>query len=316
MRMIASVGLCLAVLEGCAATEVAPATPATAPVVATVTVAPPPPAAPVVATTPPPPVAAPPPPVDPFAAEEGAVVAVARDVAAASTNVMSLSQDALPPAWANRVGPPPKAFKTHWASLVPEGKGELVATLLDVGAVTTESGSRAEVQAKLIVLSDGRVRWSTVAAREGAKVDAKPTPGLTTADPVTSALLAGLIHRLDVGPCEVAFLSGEELLSLPPTLRGELGADLPTFAQSCSIIRKHRGATWGPILEASVVILREGQSYVAVASHFTADTTSGHLVLAPIDVAPVKGSTMELAWGDPPAGEAPKPVSSAGPAGH
>jgi hypothetical protein len=114
----------------------------------------------------------------------------------------------------------------------------------------------------------------------------------------------------------VTFLSGEELLSLPAPLRGELGADIPTFADSCGIIRKHRGATWGPILEAAVVILREGQAYIAVASHFAADTSSGRLVLEPVDVAPVTGSTMELGWGDAPQAEAPKPVSSAGPPAH
>jgi len=283
MRVIASVGLCLALLEGCATTGGAEAT------------------------------AAAPPQGEALAGEQGTVV-MARDVATALTNIMS--PNALPPAWANRVGTPNDAFKAKWASLVPGGKGEVVATLFDVGAVTTDPGSRAEVQAKLIVMSDGRVRWSTVAAREGANVDAKPTPGLPTADPVVSALLAGLIHRLDAGPCQVTFLSGEELLSLPAPLRGELGADIPTFADSCGIIRKHRGATWGPILEAAVVILREGQAYIAVASHFTADTSSGRLVLEPVDVAPVTGSTMELGWGDAPQAEAPKPVSSAGPPAH
>jgi len=276
MKGMTSIVVSLAVLEGCAAT---------------------------------PPAAAPQAPVDALDGEAGAV-SVARDVAAASMNI--LSPEALPPTWANRVGSPSDAFKGRWASLIAGGKGELVATLLDVGAVTTESGARAEVQAKLIVLRDGRVRWSTVAAREGAKVDANPTPGLATTEPAVSSLLQGLIHRLDTGPCQVSFLTGEELLSLPATLRGELGADLPSFAESCGIIRRHRGATWGPILEAAVVILREGASYVAVASHFQADSSSGRLVLVPIDVAPVTGSTMELAWGDaPPQAEAPKPVSSA-----
>jgi hypothetical protein len=276
-------GLGLAVLEGCAATDGAAAAPG-APVQ---------------------------PQSEALAGEQGAVTA-ARDVAAAVTNVMS--PEAIPPTWANRVGSPSDAFKSRWASLVPGGKGDLVATLLDVGAVTTEAGARAEVQAKLIVLSDGRVRWSTVAAREGAKVDANPTPGLATTEPVISALLAALIHRLDAGPCQVPFLSGEELLSLPATLRGELGADIPTFAEACGVIRRHRGATWGPILEAAVVVLREGPAYVAIASHFQADTTSGRLVLEPLDVAPVTGSTMELAWGDAPAAQPPTVSSGIAPA--
>jgi hypothetical protein len=245
--------------------------------------------------------AAPPTQSDTVAGEQ-AVVPIARDLATALTNVMS--PGGLPPAWANRVGNPSDAFKAKWASLVQGAHGEPVATLLDVGAVTVQSGNRAEVQATLILLGDGRVRWSTVAAREGAKVDANPTPGLTTTEPAVSELLVNLIKRLDSGPCQVAFLSGEDLLSLPAPLRGELGADLPTFADSCAIIRRHRDATWGPILEAAVVILRQGESYVAVAAHFQADTTSGKLVLDPRDVAPVTGPTMELAWSEAAAADA------------
>jgi hypothetical protein len=281
MRVTASIFACVMVLDGCATSGGGVAAPS-----------------------------APPPPQSETLPGEQAVVPIARDITTALTNVMS--PGGLPPAWANRVGSPSDAFKARWASLLPGGHGEPVATLLDVGAVTVQTGNRAEVQATFILLSDGRVRWSTVAAREGAKVDANPTPGLPTTEPAVSELLGNLIHRLNSGPCQLTFLSGEDLLSLPAPLRGELGADLPTFADSCAIIRRHRDATWAPILEAAVVILRQGESYVAVAAHFQSDTASGKLVLDPRDVAPVTGPTMELAWSEA-ASDAGSPQPSATP---
>ena len=297
MRVTVSIFACVAVLGGCAESgsgAPAPVTPA--------------PAAPASAA---PAVASPPPPPEGLPGEQ-ALVPIAHDVAVALTNIMS--PEGMPAAWANRVGSPSQAFKTRWASLTAGGKGEPVATLLDIGAVTLPPGSRAEVQAKFILLGDGRIRWSTVAAREGAAVDANPTPGLPATEPAVSDLLLKLIGRLNSGPCQLPFLTGEELLSLPASLRGELGVDLPTFADSCAIIRKHKDATWGPILEAAVVVLRQGDSYIAVAAHFLADTASGKLVLEPVDVAPVKGSTMELAWASTAAGAPSAKHSGATPA--
>jgi len=288
MREIGWVMFCLAFIEGCAGTGAAANCPAAAP--------------------------APPIQTDALSAEPG-VAAIAKDVSGALANIMS--PETIPPAWANRVGSPSDAFMAKWASLMPGGHAEVVTTLLDIGAVTTKPGNRAEVQAKLIVMSDGRVRYSTIAAREGASVDANPTPGLAMAEPAVAALVTELMNRLKSGPCQVPFLSGEELLTLPATLHGELGADLPSVAMTCAIVRRHPDASWGPVLEAAVVILRRPTSYVAVAAHFHMDTQSGKVVLQPIDVAPVTGPTMELAWSGEPGAAAPssagKPAASAAP---
>jgi hypothetical protein len=231
------------------------------------------------------------------------------DVATAMANIVT--PDAIPPSWANRVGSPTEAFKAKWEKLVPGGHPDVVATLLDVGAVTTQPGTRAEVQTKLIVLGDGRVRYSTIAARDGKSVDANPTPDLATAEPAVSTLLQELMGRLATGPCQVPFLTGEELLSLPEPVRGELGADLPSVAAACGVVRKQKDAAWGPILEAAVVILKHADSYVAVAAHFHADKESGKLVLQPMAIVPVTGKTMELVW----AGEtSPPPKAKTAPA--
>jgi hypothetical protein len=302
MRVTCLVVACLAVLEGCEpnATGPAPATPAAAPVASAAPMASTAPAAAAPMPTPTASasvVAPPPPPPGDGLAGDAAAVAIARDVAAALTNVTT--PENIPPSWANRVGSPSGPFKAHWASLIPSGSHpEVVATLLDVGAVTTEPGVKVELGAKLVVLGDGRVRWTTISAREGAKVDSNPTPGLAAAEPAVSALLLELVNRLNTGPCQLSFLSGEELLSLPTPVRGELGADIPTFAESCAIVRKHRQATWGPILEAAVALVRQGDAYFAVAAHFLADNQAGRLVLEPIDVVPVKGRSMELAWSE------------------
>jgi hypothetical protein len=236
------------------------------------------------------------------------------DVAAAMANIVT--PDAIPQSWANRVGMPSEAFKAKWEKLVPGGHPEVVATMLDVGAVTTQPGTRAEVQTKLILLGDGKMRYATIAARDGKSVDANPTPDLPTAEPAVSALLQELMGRLSGGPCQVPFLTGEELLSLPAPVRGELGADLPSVAAACGVVRIHKDAPWGPILEAAVVILKHADAYVAVAAHFHHDKESGKIVLQPMAVVPVTGKQMELVWAgeNVPAKPAAPPAPAKGPA--
>jgi len=248
-----------------------------------------------------------------MAADEATAVAFAGDVAKALSNVLSTDETAIPAAWAQRVAAPTEGFKKTFNKLLPDGKGDLVATLLDVGAVTPPPGVRAEVQAKLIVTADGRVRFSTVAARDGKNVDAKGTPNLATAEPAVATMLGDVLNHLTTGPCQVPYLSGEELLSLPAPLRGELGADIPTTAAACEIIRAHKDATWEPILEAAVVVLKHADTYVAIAAHFHSDQATGKIVLTPIDVAPVSGKSMELSWASegPPPAKAPKPAAAA-----
>jgi len=254
-----------------------------------------------------------------MAADEATAVSFAGDVAKALSNVLATDETAIPAAWANRVAAPTEGFKKAFNKLLPDGKGDLVATLIDVGAVTPPPGVRAEVQAKLIVLADGRVRFSTVAARDGKTVDASPTPNLATAEPAVATLLGDFINHLSTGPCQAPYLSGEELLSLPAPLRGELGADIPTTAAACEVIRSHKDANWGPILEAAVVVLKHADTYVAIAAHFHSDQT-GKIVLTPVDVAPVAGKSMELSWASegpppakakPPAAAPPAPVAPA-----
>ena len=271
MRLTASFAACLAIVGslgnvGCGGGEPCPVVPPPPP--APMATTPPPPAP--VASAPPAPMPAPAPP-NPMAAVEATAVAFAGDVAKALSNVLSTEETAIPAAWANRVGAPSEGFKKAFNKLLPDGKGDLVATLLDVGVVTPPPGVRAEVQAKLIVLADGRVRFSTIAARDGKTVDANPTPSLATSEPAVASMLGDFINHLTAGPCQAPFLSGEELLALPTPLRGELGADLPTTAAACEIIRGHKDATWGPILEAAVVVLKHSDTYVAIAAHFHSD---------------------------------------------
>ncbi len=315
MRVTASVVACLVVVEGfasvgCGGNEPCPAAPvasvAPPPVVAA---APPPPPAPAPAAPPPAPALAPTPVQTDALAGEAATIPLVNDVTTAMANIVT--PDAIPQTWANRVGSPTEAFKAKWEKLVPGGHPDVVATLLDVGSVTTQPGVHAEVQTKLIVLGDGRVRYSTIAARDGKSVDANPTPDLATTEPAVATLLQELMTRLATGPCQVPFLTGEELLSLPEPVRGELGADLPSVASACAVVRKQKDATWAPILEAAVVILKHADAYVAVAAHFHTDKESGKLVLQPMAVVPVTGKSMELVW----AGESsPAPKAKAGPA--
>jgi hypothetical protein len=317
MRLTASFVAGLAIVGslgnvGCGGDEPAPVAPPPPPPPMAM---PPPPPAPVASAPPPAPMPAPvPAPPDPMAAADATAVAFAGDVAKALSNVLSTDESAIPAAWANRVGAPSEGFKKTFNKLLPDGKGDLVATLLDVGAVTPPPGVRAEVQAKLIVLADGRVRFSTIAARDGKTVDAKPTPGLATSEPAVASMLGDLINHLTTGPCQAPYLSGEELLALPTPLRGELGADLPTTAAACEIIRGHKDATWGPILEAAVVVLKHADAYVAIAAHFHSDSSSGKLVLTPVDVVPVTGKSMELSWASegPPPQKAKPPVAAPG----
>jgi hypothetical protein len=318
MKLTPSFVACLAIVGslgnvGCGGDEPAPvAPPPPPPPMATM----PPPPAPVASAPPPAPMPAPAPvPPDPMAAADATAVAFAGDVAKALSNVLSTDESAIPAAWANRVGAPSEGFKKTFNKLLPDGKGDLVATLLDVGAVTAPPGMRAEVQAKLIVLADGRVRYSTIAARDGKTVDAKPTPSLATSEPAVASMLGDLINHLATGPCQAPFLSGEELLALPAPLRGELGADIPTTAAACEIIRGHKDATWGPILEAAVVVLKHADAYVAIAAHFHSDSSSGKLVLTPVDVVPVTGKSMELSWASegPPPQKGKPPVAASAP---
>jgi hypothetical protein len=318
MRLTASFVACVAVVGGlgsvgCGGSEpcpVAPASSAPPPVASAPPATPPPP--PVAAAAPPP--APPPPPPNPMAADEATAVAFAGDVAKALSNVLSTDETAIPAAWAQRVAAPSDAFKKTFNKLLPDGKGDLVATLIDVGAVTPPPGVRAEVQAKLIVLADGRVRFSTVAARDGKNVDAKPTPNLATAEPAMATFIGDFLNHLTTGPCQAPYLSGEELLTLPTPLRGELGADIPTTAAACEILRDHKDATWGPILEAAVVVLKHADAYVAIAAHFHSDQASGKIVLTPVDVAPIEGKkSMELSWASegPPPAKPPKAAPAA-----
>ena len=317
MRVPASFVACLAIVGGfgnvgCGGGDMCPA--AAPPPPAPVAVMPPPPA-PVASAPPPAPTPAPAPP-NPMAAADATAVAFAGDVAKALSNVLSTDETAIPAAWANRVGAPSEGFKKAFNKLLPDGKGDLVATLLDVGAVTAPPGVRAEVQAKLIVLADGRVRFSTIAARDGKTVDANPTPSLATSEPAVASLIGDFINHLTTGPCQAPFLSGEELLALPTSLRGQLGADLPTTASACEIIRGHKDAAWGPILEAAVVLLKHADAYVAIAAHFHSDASSGKIVLTPVDVVPVTGKSMELSWaseGPPPQKGKPPVAASAAP---
>jgi hypothetical protein len=252
-----------------------------------------------------------------MAADEATAVAFAGDVAKALTNVLGTEETAIPAAWANRVGAPSEAFKKAFNKLLPDGKGDLVATLLDVGAVTPPPGIRAEVQAKLIVLADGRVRFSTIAGRDGKTVDANPTPNLGTGEPAVATMLGDFLNHLATGPCQAPYLSAEELLSLPAPVRGELGADIPTTAAACEIIRAHKDAAWGPVLEAAVVLLKHGDAFVAIAAHFHSDSATGKIVLQPVDVAPVAGKSMELSWaseGPPPQKGKPPVAAPAAPA--
>jgi hypothetical protein len=315
MRLTASFVACLAIVGGsvnvgCGGGDMCPvaAPPPPAPMATT----PPPPPAPVASAPPPAPMPAPAPP-NPMAAADATAVAFAGDVAKALSNVLSTDETAIPAAWANRVGAPSEGFKKAFNKLLPDGKGDLVATLLDVGAVTAPPGVRAEVQAKLIVLADGRVRFSTIAARDGKTVDANPTPSLATSEPAVASMLGDFINHLATGPCQAPFLSGEELLALPTPLRGQLGADLPTTAAACEIIRGHKDATWGPILEAAVVLLKHADTYVAIAAHFHSDASSGKVVLTPVDVVPVTGKSMELSWASegPPPQKGKPPVAAA-----
>ncbi|MGO9836723.1 MAG: hypothetical protein ACLP1X_21210 [Polyangiaceae bacterium] len=315
MRLTTSFVACLAIVGGsgnvgCGG-DMCPA--AAPPPPAPMAMTPPPPPAPVASAPPPAPMPAPAPP-NPMAAADATAVAFAGDVAKALSNVLSTEETAIPAAWANRVGAPSEGFKKAFNKLLPDGKGDLVATLLDVGAVTAPPGVRAEVQAKLIVLADGRVRFSTIAARDGKTVDANPTPSLATSEPAVASMLGDFINHLATGPCQVPFLSGEELLALPTPLRGELGADLPTTAAACEIIRGHKDATWGPILEAAVVVLKHADTHVAIAAHFHSDASSGKLVLTPVDVVPVTGKSMELSWASegPPPQKGKPPVAASG----
>lgn len=315
MRLTTSFVACLAIVGGsgnvgCGG-DMCPA--AAPPPPAPMAMTPPPPPAPVASAPPPAPMPAPAPP-NPMAAADATAVAFAGDVAKALSNVLSTEETAIPAAWANRVGAPSEGFKKAFNKLLPDGKGDLVATLLDVGAVTAPPGVRAEVQAKLIVLADGRVRFSTIAARDGKTVDANPTPSLATSEPAVASMLGDFINHLATGPCQVPFLSGEELLALPTPLRGELGADLPTTAAACEIDRGHKDATWGPILEAAVVVLKHADTHVAIAAHFHSDASSGKLVLTPVDVVPVTGKSMELSWASegPPPQKGKPPVAASG----
>jgi len=327
MRLTASFVACVAVVGGlgnvgCGGSEPCPVAPAPPPVASAPPPAPPPP--PVASAAPPPAPTPPPPPPNPMAADEATAVSFAGDVAKALTNVLATEETAIPAAWANRVGAPSEAFKKAFNKLLPDGKGDLVATLLDVGAVTPPPGVRAEVQAKLIVLADGRVRFSTIAGRDGKTVDANPTPNLGVGEPAVATMLGDFLNHLATGPCQVPYLSAEELLSLPAPVRGELGADIPTTAAACEIIRAHKDAAWGPVLEAAVVLLKHADAYVAIAAHFHSDSATGKIVLQPVDVAPVAGKSMELSWaseGPPPQkgkpaapAAAPAPAPAAAPA--
>ena len=160
----------------------------------------------------------------------------------------------------------------------------VVMTILEIEGAATGGTGPGYLRGSAVVLADGRVRWLTPSIRPKNPYTG-PTSGLDAASPALAGAVQRLADALADPACPLPLLTSEEVADIPEVLGGALPMDPARLSLACESALA--GAfQWKPSVDDVTVLVRVGDSHVALRSAFVVD--DGRLLLDEVRVGAVE----------------------------
>ena len=149
------------------------------------------------------------------------------------------------------------------------GEPAIVMTILEIEGAAGDATGPGHLRGTVVVFPDGTVRWLTPTFRaENPSLGA--TPGLTEASPALAGAAARQAEALADPACDLALLTPAEVTHIPATLAEQLPMDPAKLQLTCETVAP-LGIIWKPKVDDITVLVRVGDSHVALRSSFVVD---------------------------------------------
>jgi len=147
---------------------------------------------------------------------------------------------------------------------------QVVMTVLEVEGAAGDGTGPGYLRGSAVVLADGRVRWLAPSIR--LKNPALgPTSGLPQASPALTGAVERLSETLSDPACALPLLTPADVAHIPAALAEALPMSPDRLQQACTVAAG--GAfVWKPYVDDITVLVRVGDTHVALRSSFVVDT--------------------------------------------
>ncbi len=146
---------------------------------------------------------------------------------------------------------------------------QIVMTVLEIEGAAGDATGPGYLRGSAVVFPDGRLRWLVPSFRsENPSLGA--TPGLALAAPGLAAGAAIQAEALAEPACPLTLLTRAEVDHIPAALADALRMDPTQLQRTCEIVSP-RAIVWKPKVDDITVLVKAGDSHVALRSSFVVD---------------------------------------------